>query len=82
MSRHARTRARQLAAFEQACVGAVYVIRANGADSGCGCPCLCCTGAAVTCSFNRNFLPDELNGVMTLTDYSIMVAEVMDFQDH
>lgn len=76
MSRHARTRALQLAAFQQACVGAVYVVRANGADSACGCPCLCCKGSAVSCTFNRNFLPDELNGVMSLADYSTMISEV------
>jgi len=77
MSRHSRTRARQLAEFQMAAANAVFVIRAHGSDATCGCPCgCCCTGSAVKCEFNRNFLPDELNGVMTLGDYTNMIEEV------
>lgn len=59
---------------------AVYVIRARGADSLCGCPGACdksrCMASAVKCEFNPIHLPRELNGVMTMEEYSSMIREV------
>lgn len=71
----ARNRARQIAHFQQISAGAAFVLRADGADSVFGCPCFC-SGSSLTCSFDHAFLPHELNGVMSLADYSVMVAEV------
>jgi hypothetical protein len=61
--------------FSQATADAIYVIRSKGADSGVGCP-IFYKGQSIACSFNSNFLPDELNGIVSLDDYSSMVAEV------
>ena len=76
MARNARFHARQLDMFNQAAASAVFVIRAKGSDSMCGLCCNGCKGPAVACIFNANFLPDELTGIISLSDYSNMVAEV------
>lgn len=67
--------AEQTANFNLAAAGSIYIIRPKGADSSVGCPILC-KGQSIECGFNANFLPDELNGIVSLTDFTIMVAEV------
>ena len=36
-----------------------------------------CKGPSIACAFNSNFLPDELDGIMTMAEYSNMITEVL-----
>lgn len=68
-------RMQAMALFQQASAGSVYVLTTKGQDSQFGC-CWGCKGDHVTCNFNPHFLPDELNGIISFTEFATMCNEV------
>jgi hypothetical protein len=54
---------------------AIFTLRSKNLDSQCGCP-IGCKGQAMACNFVPHFIPDELNEIMTLQEFTEFVAEI------